>query len=84
MPDPNTSLDLLEPVLDKHDIQGNIIPGFNKDHETLIFFEIVDVSLAKKWNGLLSGHISSLYEVQDFLRKSINLSSSVQQKNLQT
>jgi Dyp-type peroxidase family len=66
MPDPNTSLDLLEPVLDIHDIQGNIIPGFNKDHETLIFFEIVDVSQAKKWNGSLSDYISSLYEVQNF------------------
>jgi Dyp-type peroxidase family len=58
--------DLLEPVLDVNEIQGNIIPGFNKDHETLLFFEIVDVSQAKKWIGLISNQISTLYEVQNF------------------
>jgi Dyp-type peroxidase family len=58
--------DLLEPVLNVNDIQGNIIPGFNKDHETLLFFEIVNANQAKKWIGLLSGQISTLYEVQNF------------------
>ena len=32
--------DLLEPILDGSDIQGNIVPGFNKDHRTLLGFTI--------------------------------------------
>ena len=66
----------LEPVLDVNDIQGNIIPGFNKDHETLLFFEIVETSQAKKWVGLVSSQVSTLYEVQ-ILRKFTNLGSIV-------
>ena len=58
--------DLLEPVLNVNDIQGNIIPGFNKDHETLLFFEIVDANQAKKWIEPVSNQISTLYEVQNF------------------
>lgn len=55
-----------EPVLNVNDIQGNIIPGFNKDHQTLLFFQIVDTNQAKKWIGLISKQISSFYEVQNF------------------
>ena len=66
MTDPDPNLELLEPVLDVNEIQGNIIPGFNKDHQTLLFFEIVDASHAKKWIALISSQISTLYEVQSF------------------
>ena len=66
MTHPIPNLDLLEPVLDVNEIQGNIIPGFNKDHEILLFFEIVDASQAKKWIGLVSSQISTLYEVLNF------------------
>jgi Dyp-type peroxidase family len=58
--------DLLEPVLDVHEIQGNILAGFNKDHQTLLGFAIEDPNQAKKWIGLLSKQISALYEVQNF------------------
>jgi Dyp-type peroxidase family len=60
------SLDRIEPVLDVHEIQGNILPGFNKDHETLLFFTIADPNQAEKWIGLISKNISTLYEVQNF------------------
>jgi Dyp-type peroxidase family len=33
-----------EPLLDLDDIQGNIYPGFNKDHQTLRFLTIADVA----------------------------------------
>lgn len=58
-----SDFDLLEPVLDVTDIQGNIIPGFKKDHRTLLGFTINNSNEAKKWVKLLSSHISTLYEV---------------------
>jgi hypothetical protein len=36
-----------EPLLDLDDIQGNIYPGFNKDHQTLRFLTIADVPQAR-------------------------------------
>lgn len=66
MTEPNTNLDLLEPALKVSEIQGNIIPGFNKVHETLLFFKIVDEGKAKKWIELISSQISTLYEVVNF------------------
>lgn len=61
-----TNDDLLEPVLNVNDIQGNIIPGFNKDHQSLLFLGIVDTKQARKWIASVSSHISTLYEVQNF------------------
>lgn len=58
--------DLIEPVLDVHEIQGNILAGFNKEHQALLGFTIDDADQAKKWIGLLSKQISTLYEVQNF------------------
>src|SRR5918995_1291621 len=59
-------LNLLEPVLDVNDIQGNIIPGFNKDHRTLLGFTINNSDESKKWIKLISDEISTLYEVYNF------------------
>ena len=58
-----SDFDLLEPVLDVTDIQGNIIPGFKKDHRTLLGFTFNNSNEAKKWVKLLSSHISTLSEV---------------------
>lgn len=58
----------LEPVLDVHDIQGNILAGFNKDYQTLAFLAIQDVSGAKRWLQSIHGHISSTVEVLRFNR----------------
>ncbi len=75
MTDRDPKLDLLEPILDVNEIQGNIIPGFNKDHQTLLFFKIVDASQAKKWIALISSQISTLYEVQSFKKAYKSLKS---------
>ena len=56
----------VEPVLDIHNIQGNILVGFNKDHQTLLGFLIVDSNKAKEWIKLISNRISTLYEVYHF------------------
>jgi Dyp-type peroxidase family len=59
-------IDILEPVLDVHEIQGNIIPGFNKDHLILLGLTVTNISKAKKWFNFISDHISTLYEVYNF------------------
>jgi len=58
--------DLLEPILDGSDIQGNIVPGFNKDHRTLLGFTIGNPDESKKWIKLISDQISTFYEVYSF------------------
>ena len=45
---PNASA-LEEPVLEIDQIQGNILAGFNKDHQGLVFLHIDDPSRAKAW-----------------------------------
>jgi Dyp-type peroxidase family len=56
----------VEPVLDIHNIQGNILVGFNKDHRTLLGFLIGDSNKAKEWIKLISDRISTLDEVYQF------------------
>ena len=55
-----------ESLLDVHEIQGNILAGFNKDHQLLIALAIQDVAAAKAWLTRLAPHISSLSEVWQF------------------
>jgi Dyp-type peroxidase family len=60
------SSDTLEPILDTREIQGNILAGFNKDHQSLLGFTIQDAAMAKRWIGLISSYISTLFEVYHF------------------
>ena len=55
-----------EPLLDVHDIQGNILAGFNKDHQRLIALRIRDVADARRWLTRVLPWISSLAEVYQF------------------
>ena len=55
-----------EPVLDTHDIQGNSLGGFNKDHEMLMFFKITQVTAAKKWLQSIEPFIATAAEVIAF------------------
>src|SRR5688500_17918206 len=59
-------MDIIEPVLDINEIQGNIIPGFNKDHLIIIGFTVNNISKAKQWFDFISNHISTLDEVYNF------------------
>jgi len=54
----------LEPVLDWQDIQGNILAGFNKDHQMLGGFRLgTDVFKNKSFVSFLSKRVTSLKEI---------------------
>lgn len=52
----------------RRDIQGNVIPGFNKDHQHFLFFKIRNASKAKAWLRWLEPRISSMDDVLSFVR----------------
>lgn len=58
----------LEPVLDVHDIQGNILAGFNKDTQILMALVIEDVPKAKAWLRAAHPFVSSTSQVLHFNR----------------
>jgi Dyp-type peroxidase family len=55
-----------EPLLDVHEIQGNILTGFNKDHQRLIALNIRNVPEARQWLARIAPHVGTLAEVQQF------------------
>jgi Dyp-type peroxidase family len=60
-----------EPVYDvtkRASIQGNIIPGFNKDHQHFLFFRLGDPKRAKQWLQWISPLITSMEEALAFVR----------------
>ncbi|MCT7952249.1 Dyp-type peroxidase [Ancylothrix sp. C2] len=54
---------LEEPVLDIDDIQGNIFPGFKKDSQHFLFFQIIEPESAKLWLKSLAPKLSKAREV---------------------
>jgi len=52
-----------EPLLALDEIQGNVIPGFLKDHQHFLFFSIADASAAKKCLSNLNSRLSTASEV---------------------
>jgi deferrochelatase/peroxidase EfeB len=61
----------LEPVFDsaaQDDIQGNIIPGFNKDHQHFLFLRICKAKEAKVFLREILPRISTMEEVIAFRR----------------
>ncbi|MEU1970235.1 Dyp-type peroxidase [Microbacterium sp. NPDC019599] len=61
-----------EPLFDAAmtaEIQGNVIPGFNKDHQRFLFLAIDDVWGARAWLQWLAPRLSSMREVLDFRRE---------------
>lgn len=57
-----------EPVLAIENIQGNIISGFNKDQQTLLFLKVTDVENFRKWLGTMVPFIATAAEVLSFNR----------------
>lgn len=55
-----------EPVLDVHDIQGNIIAGFNKDIQVLAAFKIRNRAAAKRWLRRITPEINNASELLQF------------------
>lgn len=54
---------LEEPVLDFDDIQGNVLPGFKKDSQHFLFFQIVNPEPAKLWLKSLAPRLWTAREV---------------------
>jgi len=57
-----------DPILDVDEIQGNILPGFNKDHQLLLFLQIENAEVAKQWLREIQPRIATLGEVTTFNR----------------
>ena len=74
----STDIDIVEPILDVDDIQGNVLAGFNKDHQTLLGLLIKNKENAKQWIQSISNRISTLYEVHNF-----NKDFKIQRKRLE-
>jgi Dyp-type peroxidase family len=61
-----------EPAFDRaarRDIQGNIVPGFNKDHQHFLFFRIRDVGHARRWVAAVAPMVTSMDEALEFVRE---------------
>src|SRR2546428_7221840 len=57
-----------EEVLDIRNIQGNILAGFNKDHQALLFLKITDAAKARRWLQFIAPSIATMDEVLSFNR----------------
>jgi Dyp-type peroxidase family len=57
-----------QPFLAGGEIQGNLFPGFNKDHVRLIFLRMDDPVAAKRWIKQISSCVATAREVWDFNR----------------
>jgi Dyp-type peroxidase family len=57
-----------EPLLDVKNIQGNIVAGFNKDFQTLLFLRIDDVPSFKAWLAEFAPLVATAEEVLAFNR----------------
>src|SRR2546423_49830 len=57
-----------EPVLEVDQIQGNILPGFQKDFQTFLFLKFESVPGAKRWHGAFAPLIATPEEVLPFNR----------------
>ncbi|MEP7339821.1 MAG: hypothetical protein ABI977_18930, partial [Acidobacteriota bacterium] len=55
-----------EPVLAAGNIQGNIIGGFNKDHQTMLFLTINDMEKFRSWLRRFVPFIATAAEVWQF------------------
>lgn len=57
-----------EPVLAINNIQGNILAGFNKDQQTLLFLKVTNQQDFRRWLGELVPFIATTAEVLAFNR----------------
>jgi Dyp-type peroxidase family len=62
------STNIEEPILDISNIQGNVLAGFNKNYQMLLFLEIVNSVQTKSWLQQIAPRIANLEEVITFKR----------------
>ncbi|MEU5847002.1 Dyp-type peroxidase [Saccharopolyspora shandongensis] len=58
----------VEPALELDEIQGNVLPGFRKDHVALAYLEIRDLARARAWVARQADVVATAAEVLDFMR----------------
>jgi Dyp-type peroxidase family len=52
--------------LDRNNIQGNIVPGFNKDHQAVVLVRFGSGAAGQQWLAALRPEIASAHEVEAF------------------
>lgn len=55
-----------EPLLEVDDIQGNILAGFQKDHQLLVGLRLRDIAAARRWLRRLVPEVATTTEVHHF------------------
>lgn len=63
-----SNLEADEPVLRVDNIQGNVLSGFNKDYQTLLFLEIENPDAFKQWLNTQIQFIATVSEILSFNR----------------
>lgn len=58
------AVEIAEPLLDAHEIQGNIIPGFSKPHQFFLGLRIDDAAGAKRW---LRDHVDQIATMEQVM-----------------
>jgi Dyp-type peroxidase family len=53
-------------TLDLGNVQGNIVPGFNKDHQAFLFVSFRDTGAGQRWLASLQAQVASSQEVLGF------------------
>jgi Dyp-type peroxidase family len=49
-----------------HEIQGNVLAAFNKDHQLFRFVRFTDYELGRTWLAAMLGHLDTTADVEDF------------------
>jgi Dyp-type peroxidase family len=58
--------DRADPEIDLAEIQGNVLAGFNKDHQRLLFFRLGDTASARAWLATIVDETATTEEVLAF------------------
>lgn len=61
-----TTSSIIEPVLEIHEIQGHLVPGFNNNFQTFLFLEIIETSQFKYWLAQIHPSVTTLETVLNF------------------
>jgi Dyp-type peroxidase family len=64
--DGNASTSTADPEIDLANIQGNVLAGFNKDHQRFLFFRLGDTERARTWLATIVDETATSEEVLAF------------------
>lgn len=65
-----------EPVLDIAEIQGDVLGGFQADHQTLLFLRMQNIHAGKAWLHAITPHITSFEDLLASRRQPMGASDS--------